>query len=393
LYSELKDDNPVLDPNKQGRKLMQEIHTQSRRPRFLALSAFMIIALSFGTPDTGRGETSTFSAKLAGNEGISSYAAQPGVTGSFAIAGSDTMQPLMAKLLAAFKEWQPTVKTVVQGGGSDAALRGFIEDQATIRRGDAKNIGHHVSGRVGLLASSRTLTRQERGDFQARYGFEPTEIPIAMDGVAIYVHRDNPLQGLTIDQVDAIFGKDRKRGFRQAITKWGDLGLEHSWEAQPINLYGRDKRSGTRTFFIHEALLDGKMNPDVKEAPGSASEILEISRDPLAMGYAGSGFQASTVRMVPIASKAGMGFVTATAETAMNGSYPLARHLYLYAKKDPERDLDPQILAFLKFINSREGQQTVARAGFYPLSETQVTKNLQILDGSYLSAINKDESK
>ncbi len=357
------------------------------------LMELAVTVFCLGLAGLGQAEISFIESRPTGNSGIGSYTVQPGVSGNFAIAGSDSMQPLMVKLAAAFKEWQPGVKAAVQGGGSEAAVMQFIENQATIRRGDAKNLGHHVSGNVALLASSRSLTPQERKDFKVRYGYETTEIPIAMDAVAIYVNADNPLQGLTLDQVDAIFGQDRKRGLSNPITKWSDLGLENAWGLQPINLYGRDKRSGTRTFFIHEALLDGHINPAIKEAAGSATEILEISRDPLAMGYAGSGFQASTVRMVPIASKSGMGFVTPTAESVMNGTYPLARHLYLYAKKAPEKELDQQILAFLKFINSREGQQTVARAGYYPLSENAVAQNIQILTGSTLSAHIREEKQ
>ncbi len=363
--------------------------THSRWSKTWRLAALTVTMVGIGLAGLGQAETSTVGAQLAANS-ITSYTSQPGVSGNFAIAGSDTMQPLMVKLLAAFKNWQPAVKSVVQGGGSDAALRGFIQDQATIRRGDAKNLGHHVSGSVALLASSRALTSAEREDFLARYGFEPTEVPIAMDAVAIYVHRDNPVHGLTMEQVDGIFSKDRKRGLPHAITKWGDLGIENAWGTQPINLYGRDKRSGTRTFFIHEALLDGTMNPAIKETPGSASEILEVSRDPLAMGYAGTGFQASTVRVVPLASKGGMAFVAPGPESALDGSYPLARHLYLYAKKAPDQALEPQILAFLSFINSREGQETVTRAGYYPLSENHVAKNLQILNGFLLSAQTQD---
>lgn len=317
---------------------------------------------------------------------LPNYSMDQNVSGSFAIAGSDTMQPLMVQLLAAFKHWQPAVKSVVQGGGSDAAVRGFISNQATIRRGDAQYKGHLVSGHVALLAASRPLTQEEREDFQSRHGYEPTEIPIAMDAVAIYVNDANPIKGLTLEQIDAIFSKDRRRGLPHAITKWGELGLESDWGTQPINLYGRDKRSGTRTFFIHEALLGGPMNPAIQEAPGSASEILQISRDPQAMGYAGTGFQASTVKIVPLALKAGMDFVRPSPESALDGSYPLARHLYLYANKAPDQSLEPEVLALLKFINSREGQEVVARAGYYPLSESQVAKNMQIWNGSLFSA-------
>ncbi len=184
------------------------------------------------------------------------------------------------------------------------------------------------------------------------------EIPIALDAVGIYVNHENPIKGLTMAQVDAIFGPDRKRGSSQALTKWGDLGLEQGWGQQPINLHGRDKRSGTRTFFIHEVLLDGRVHPEVKEATGSAMEILEISRDPLGIGYAGIEFQASTVRVVPLASESGMPFVLPNAETVMDGSYPLARYLYVYVDKPSNQDLTPDVLAFLRFVNSREGQES-----------------------------------
>ena len=318
---------------------------------------------------------------------VGSYAVQPGVSGNLAIAGSDTLQPIMVKLATAFKDWQPGVKTVVQGGGSDTAITGFISDQATIRRGDAQQKGHIVSGHVPLLASSRQLTEAERRAFRSRHGYDPTEMPIALDAIGIYVNHENPIRGLTMAQVDAIFGTDRKRGFSQAVTKWGDLGLEQGWNQQPINLHGRDKRSGTRTFFNHEALLDGRMHPEVKEATGSAMEIVEISRDPLGIGYAGIGFQASTVRVVPLATEPGMPFVAPTAESVTDGSYPLARYLYLYVDKPSNRDLSPDVLAFLKFLNSREGQEIIARSGVYPLPAARIAKNIEILNGSLLSAL------
>ena len=365
---------------------MQELRTQVRWSHVAMPAALTMTALMVGLADTSRAETSALNTQLAENNQILSYTVQPSLSGSIVIAGSDNMQPLMVKLATAFKDWQPAVKTAVQGGGSEAALRQFKENQATIRRGDAKNLGHLVSGHVSLLASSRPLTTEERKGYAFRYGVEPTEIPVAMDAVAIYVHRDNPLQGLTLDQVDAIFSEDRKRGFPHAITKWHNLGLENEWGAQPINLYGRDKRSATRTFFIQEALLGGAIVSQIKEAAGSATEILDISRDPLGMGYAGTGFQASAVRVLPLSDKTGKSFVAPTAQSAMDGSYPLARHLYLYTRSSPEQPLEPHVLAFLNFINSREGQQAVARAGFYPLSETVIARNLHMLGGAPLSA-------
>lgn len=312
---------------------------------------------------------------------IASYAPGAGISGAIVIAGSDTMQPLVARLASEFRRWQPDVKIAVQGGGTDAALLQFIGDQATIRRGDANpRGGHQVSGSVAILASSRALTPEEIKNFHSRYGYDPIEIPIALDAVAIYVNASNPINGFTLEQLDAMFGKDRKRGAPKTITTWGEVGVA-GWEGQPIHLYGRDKQSGTRTFFKLVALQDGELKSEIREQPGSASEILAISRDPLGIGYAGIGFLASTVRVVPLADKPNMAYVAPTADTAADGSYPLSRQLYLYAKRDPKSELKTTILEFLKFVNSREGQQVVAKAGVYPLSASQVGKNLAALSG------------
>ncbi|MGH7209550.1 MAG: PstS family phosphate ABC transporter substrate-binding protein, partial [Nitrospiraceae bacterium] len=314
--------------------------------------------------------------------GIASYRPAADVSGNIVIAGSDTMQPLMARLATEFRQWYPDTKIAVQGGGTESALMQFLSDQATIRRGDAFYKGHQVSGSVSLLASSRELSHQESDEFQSRYGYQPTKVPIAMDAVAIYVNRANPIPGLTLPQVDAIFGTTRKRGLQEDIRTWGQVGLRDDWESQPVHLYGRDKKSGTRSFFKHEALLDGEFRAEVTEEVGSASEILALSRDVLGIGYAGIGFQASTVRVVPLAEKAEMPYVHPTAESAANGTYPLGRPLYLYVKKDPKADLAPVILEFLKFINSHEGQQAAVKAGLYPLSRTQVAESLHTLTGS-----------
>jgi phosphate transport system substrate-binding protein len=317
---------------------------------------------------------------------IPSYQPKAGVTGAIVIAGSDTMQPIIAKAAAAFRSFQPGIKIAVQGGGSDSALKTFVQDIASSRRGDGNVKGHLSSNTVEMLASSRPLTEDERKNFRSRHEFDPTEIPIALDAIAIYVNHLNPLSSVTLDEVDALFSQSRRRGGPNNITTWGQLGLQDGWEHQPIRLYGRDKRSGTRSLFVHTALLDGTLKSEVKEEPGPAMEILDISRDQLGIGYAGIGFQASTVRIVPIAPKAGESAVAPTAETAANGSYPLTRSLYLYAKRNPNGELEPEVAEFLRFINSREGQETIARTGVYPISNQQITANLQALIGGQTSA-------
>jgi phosphate transport system substrate-binding protein len=346
----------------------------------------LVLVFAMGLVSAAAAEPPGPAVRLMVDASIGSYTGKPGVSGNIAIAGSDTMQPIVAKVASVFRQWHPDVKIAIQGGGSDAALKGFLQNQSTIRRGDANPKGHQVSGHVDLLASSRAMTAEEREDFRSRYGHDPIEMPIALDAVAIYVNRDNPIQGLTMAQLDAMFGKARKRGLPESITTWGQLGLTGGWEQQPIHLYGQDKRSGTRTFFIHKVLGDGDIKAEVTEEPGPAMEILRISRDPVGIGYAGIGFLASTVLVLPLAEEAGTPYVQPSAATAADGTYPLARSLYLYAKKGQGSDMDPEVLEFLKFVNSREGQLAVAKSGYYPLPAPQVAKNLQVLTGAPAAA-------
>jgi phosphate transport system substrate-binding protein len=317
---------------------------------------------------------------------IASYNPTQAVSGTLTIGGSDTMQPLLARLVSAFRQWSPDAKIAIQGGGSDAATEAFISQLAASRRGDGNTRGHLGSNTIMMLAASRPFTSHETDEFRSRFGYEPMEVPIALDAVAVYVNKANPIQELSLDQVDAIFGIARKRGAHQGIATWGQLGLHDGWEQKPINIYGRDKRSGTRTFFKQIALLDGDFKPEIKEEPGSASEILAIARDPLAIGYAGIGFQSSLVRTIPLTEKPGMPSVRPTAVSAGDGSYPLSRHLYLYVNKVPKEPLNPMILEFLRFINSREGQSTVGKAGVFPLPSSQVARNLEMLVGPSVSA-------
>lgn len=315
------------------------------------------------------------------------YQPAQGISGRVTIAGSDTMQPLMAKLAAAFMSLQPKTKFGVEGLGSSQAIREFMLDLSFQRRGD-KAIGRGTEGTTStdLLASSRPLTEQEMKGFSSNHGYEPIGIPIAMDAVAIYAHKDNPLAQLTLEQVDGIFSSTFKRSLTGAITSWGQLGLKDSWASQPIHIYGRNKKSGTREFFRHVALLDGELSEAVQEQPGSASEILAIAQDPLSVGYAGAGFQSSLVRIIPLAKDSGSPAVIPSPESVSDGRYPLARPLYLYVNKSPKGKPDPVVGEFLRFVNSRQGQETVARGNFYPLTPAQISKNLQVLGHNLLTA-------
>lgn len=304
------------------------------------------------------------------------------VSGHMTIAGSDTMQPLLAKLAMEFRRRHPDIKIAVQGSRNHQEksvlplLQGFLDGDANMRRGDGKTSGHLGSQDVQFLASSRPLTEKEIKRFRARHGYEPMAVIIAQDAVALYVHKDNPISGLTLDQVDAIYSTTRNRGGND-IRTWGQLSLPDTWQAAPLRVYGRDPQSSTGTlpFFKQVVMMDGDFRKEIQTQPGAASVVLAVGADRLGIGYSGIGFQTSSVRVVPLAEQAGMPFIEPTAETVMSGRYPLSRPLYLYVKKAPDKKWDPKMLEFLRFANSREGQETVAHSGVYPLTPSQVANN------------------
>jgi phosphate transport system substrate-binding protein len=308
------------------------------------------------------------------------------LSGRLAVVGSDTMSPLLVKLASSFSRFQPDISIAVEGGGSKQAIREFLVGYTSQRRGEKARDGHDGSALASVLASSRELTGEELKTFKSRYGYDPMVMPIALDAVTIFVHRDNPIRGLTMDQVDAIFSATRKRGLHEDIRTWGQLGLEEKWNGRPIRLHGRDKNSGTRDFFIQAALLGGELKSEVKESSGSASEILAIGNDQTAIGYAGIGYQSSYVRAIPIAETPQGAYVEPTGEAVVNNSYPLSRLLYLYVNANLKEKMDPRLTEFLSFVNSKEGQATVVQAQYYPLTPHQVTENLALINGVTVTA-------
>lgn len=304
------------------------------------------------------------------------YQPMTAVEGRLSIAGSDTMRPLLVKLAADFSRNHSKAKVAVEGGGSSQGLREFVLGLSGQRRGDkARGTGTEGASTVTVFASSRALNEQEHGHFMSRFGYEPLAIPIAMDAVAIYVHASNPIPHLSLEQLASIYGT----GSASPLATWGQLGLADRWAQAPIEVYGRDNRSGTKTFFS-ELVLQGKpQKATVLEEPGSASEVLTIARNPFAIGYAGIGFNISDVRVVPLAGANSAQPVAPTAETVTTGSYPLSRPLYLYINSDPQSEMHPVLLEFLRYVNSRQGQAVVLAAKVYPLPQATVENNQALL--------------
>src|SRR5262249_15397275 len=237
--------------------------------------------------------------------------------------GSDTMINLTKAWVESFQGFYPAVTTEVEGKGSGTAPPALIAGTA--------NIG----------PMSRLMKQKELDDFQQAFGYPPTAVPVAIDMLAVYVHKDNPLKQLTLQQVDAIFSKTRKGGYDKDILTWGELGLTGEWADKKIGLYGRNSVSGTYGYFKEHALFGGDFKDTVKEQPGSSSVVQGVASDRYAIGYSGIGFKTADVRAVPLAKDPQSPTIEAEAENAYSGKYPLARFLYVYLNLDPKSELDP----------------------------------------------------
>lgn len=274
------------------------------------------------------------------------YQAVSGVSGNLNSVGSDTLNNLMTLWAEAFKKSYPNVTVAVEGKGSSTAPPALIE------------------GTAQLGPMSRPMKAEEIDAFEKKFGYKPTEVKVAIDALAVFAHKDNPLPGLTLKQVDSIFSSTRKLG-GQEITEWGQLGVD-VWKGRAISLYGRNSASGTYGFFQEHALGKGDFKPTVKEQPGSSAVVQGVGGDLYALGYSGIGYKTAGVRAVPLAGDDGK-FAEATYENCLSGDYPMARFLIVYVNKKPGQALDPTTLEFVKFALSKEGQTIVEKDGYYPL--------------------------
>jgi phosphate transport system substrate-binding protein len=286
------------------------------------------------------------------------YQRVSGVSGTLSSIGSDTLANLMTLWTEAFKREYPNVNIQVQAAGSSTAPPALTEGTA--------NFG----------PMSRAMKDKEIESFESKFRYKPTAIRVAIDALAVYVHKDNPIESLTLPQVDAIFSVTRRCGDPADIQTWGQLGLPGSWANRPLQLYGRNSVSGTYGYFKQVALCSGDFKNSVAEQPGSASVVQSVSTSLPGIGYSGIGYITSGVRAVPLAEFEDTPAVAANAENAISGDYPLSRYLYIYVNKRPGTPLQPLEREFLKLVLSRTGQEVVSKDGYIPLSAQLIDREL-----------------
>lgn len=293
---------------------------------------------------------------------LPTYEPIPGVTGTLNSIGSDTLSNLMTLWAEGFREFYPNVNIQIEGKGSSTAPPSLIE------------------GTAQLGPMSREMKPSEIEAFVRSFGYPPTRVTVALDALAVYVHKDNPLDSISLEELDAVFSNTFHSG-TPPVRAWGDLGLKAFWQGRPISTYGRNSASGTYGFFKENALLNGDFRRTVQEQPGSSALIWGVSTDLFGIGYSGIGYKTSGVKVLQL--RRGEEATVPNYENVLNGRYPLSRVLSIYVNKQPGVPLDSLIQEFLKFILSREGQEIVLRDGYFPLSATVAERIRESLEEPY----------
>lgn len=281
------------------------------------------------------------------DERITAYAPVPGVSGSLKSIGSDSLNNLMTLWAEGFRAVYPSVTVEIEGKGSSTAPPALI------------------AGTAQLGPMSRPMRAAEKDQFEAKFGYKPAEVRVAVDTLAVFVNKDNPVSCLSLTQLDSMFSVTRNLG-GGAIDTWDAVGGTGDFAGKPISLFGRNAASGTYGYFKEVVIGNGDFRDSVKEQPGSSAVVQGIAADRFAIGYSGIGYKTADVRAIAVSGRDGQCHEP-TQEQAYKGLYPITRFLYVYVNKNPSASLDPVVREFFKFILSREGQEVVVKDGYYAM--------------------------
>ena len=306
-----------------------------------------------GQDSTPKAMAETTTAKVDDASGLGGYTPENTLAGRLRSVGSDTMDKLMLLWEGGFRQYHPGLRFYHEGKGSSTAPPALME------------------GRSDFGPMSRALKDSEIAEFREKFGYEPMQMRVAVDSLAVYLHPDNPLAeaGLNFQQLDAIFSSTRNRGGKDDITTWGDLGLTGEWANAPIHVYTRNKASGTYAFFRGSVLKKGEYKSTNREMVGSEALVEAIANDRFGIGYSGIGYKTPNVAVAPLAENPGDPMMPAEQKYAYSGDYPLARFLYMTINNRPGTKPSPLHREFLSYVYSLEGQALVTQDGYYPVSK------------------------
>lgn len=280
---------------------------------------------------------------------IPRYTPHQRVSGKVDIIGSNTMDIFLKQWKKKLEILHPDLNIELKTEGSNTGVESLLSEN------------------LAIAAMSRPLDEKEIRKFIKHMGYAPTAVPVAVDAFAVFVHQDNPLDRITFQQLDAIFSSERRQNAPESLDRWGQVGLSGHWKDAPIHVQVRDSESGTAQFFRELVSKGGKDKETSQIQPGAASVVYAIMQDPNAIGYSGIGYRTDSVKPLRVAAREGEAFIEPTFDSATDGSYPLRRLLYLYVNQPPQSAPSPMLSEIMTFAVSLEGQQMVAKAGFFPL--------------------------
>ncbi|WLT32866.1 PstS family phosphate ABC transporter substrate-binding protein [Geothrix sp. PMB-07] len=279
---------------------------------------------------------------------IPPYQAQAVVKGTFELLGTDALSDLGDEWAASLRKVHPEANLVFKSKLTKEAVAAFME------------------GTNLLIITAREFTAEEGKAFQTKYGYMPMRIPICLDANIVFVHKNNPLTSISMEQLDAIYSKSRLGGAKTAALVWGDLGLRGEWAKLPIHAYARAEGTATRSSFAEKALLNGEYRAGILDRNDASALAEAVMTDPagIAFGTMSSWYFANKV--LPVTPYHGEDARFPNQDNVTTSKYPMPRLYYAYLNRAPGAALPPAVNEVIHFLLSREGQTAVADAGLLP---------------------------
>ncbi len=338
------------------------------RPRALAIVCALVCACAYAgaqasdasplAPDSMRKPVSlagTVAATVRLDPALPEYRRGEVVSGKLRSVGSSALTQLLNRWTTEFKRIHSGFELEVIGGGSGTAPPALTE------------------GNAELAPMSRPMTDGEKNAFRAKHGYEPTRITVTVDALAIYVNKSNPVQKISLRDLDSLYSLSRKRGGSE-IKTWGDLGATGEWADKPIRVFGPQSTQGMHGVFRAEILQGGEYRYDMRTEPVASAIVQGVGADELAIGFASHSLATARTKALSVAEAPNAVAIAPTHASALDESYPLARKLFIYVNRPPNSAHSPLLREFFKFVCSRQGQGVAIELSGYPLNASIAQK-------------------
>ena len=273
------------------------------------------------------------------------------VYGTISVSGSSTMTNLMSIWCKDYSDIYNNTNCIVESFGSGRAPQDLIE------------------GSVDIGMMSEPMSSEDKRAFKNTYGYEPLEIKIAINMIAVLVNTENPIDCLTIDQIDGIYSNTYKCQGSSDISAWGILNQIGEWSNMPIKIYSRTPTSGTYNIFKNIALCGGTYKNTITKLASSRDIGEFVSQDIYSIGYSGTGLQTPNVKAVGVGKTKDKCYLPES-NNAVSKDYPLTRDLYLYFRESPSKGMKNVTTNFLEYVFSKQGQDAIKEAGLVKLPKS-----------------------